>query len=139
VTTYEYRLRSPIGGLAADLAAELRSSSQAPESGVQIDHRLWLELPGAGLHWRDLAWLSFGVSLNAAALSERYPAGTVVRILRLDFPLAFYRAEVASLAVHGWLRQELGLPGTGVRAEYSDADGAYRFHWGTDRDPFADA
>jgi hypothetical protein len=139
VTTYKYRLRNQIGGLAADLDAEFRPPQEAPESYVQIHQRIRLELPRTGIYWKDLAWLAFGASLHAMELAERYPNGLSITIHSLRFPLADYRAEVAALAIEGWIRQELGLPEAGVYAEYSAADGTYSFHWGDEASPFDDS
>jgi hypothetical protein len=92
-----------------------------------------------GIHWKDLAWLAFGVSLHAAELAERYPNGLSIVILSLRFPLADYRSEVAALAMEGWIRQELGLSEAGVYADFSETDETYSFHWGDQASPFTDS
>ncbi|NEC24586.1 hypothetical protein [Streptomyces parvus] len=55
---------------------------------MQIHRKIWLALPTSGLHWKDAAWLAFGVSLNARALSELAPDGVLIRTSSLDHPLS---------------------------------------------------
>ncbi|WP_234389334.1 hypothetical protein [Streptomyces sp. CS149] len=45
---------------------------------MQIHRNIWLGPPAAGLHWKDAAWLAFGVSLDARALSELAPGGVLI-------------------------------------------------------------
>lgn len=138
-TTFEYRLRSPLGGLAADLTAEHRVPGADAGEGfrLQIYRNVWLALPG-GINWRDAAWLSFGLSVHSSDLSAAHPDGLLVEVAALTFPLAHFRSEVAALAMDGWVREEFDLPDRGIRAVFDGGKGAYRFHWGDSSDPFAD-
>ncbi|MFI9548372.1 hypothetical protein ACIHAR_31415 [Streptomyces sp. NPDC052016] len=136
--TVRYRLRSPIGGLTADLTAEIRQSTDSVAPDIQVYGKLRLALPPGGLHWKDAAWLSFGVALNAREVNARFPDGVTIRVLALDMPLSDYRAEVAALAMDLWLREECGLPMNGVAAVFSASAGDYVFSWGDVENPFSD-
>ncbi|KAA0935586.1 hypothetical protein [Streptomyces apricus] len=143
-STFKYRLRSPLGGLAADLTAEHRapgSDEDVGEAGegsrLQVYRKVWLTLPD-GINWRDAAWLSYGLSVHSADLASAHPDGLLVEVTALTFPPAFFRSEVAALAMDGWVRSEFGLPERGLRAVFDAGAGAYRFHWGDDPAPFAD-
>ncbi|MEV6178643.1 hypothetical protein [Streptomyces sp. NPDC052015] len=136
--TVRYRLRSPIGGLAADLTAEMWQSTDPGAPDIQVYGKLRLALPPGGLHWKDAAWLSFGVALNAREVNARFPDGVTIRVLALDMPLSDYRAEVAALAMDLWLREECGLAPTGVAAAFNASAGDYVFTWGDVESPFSD-
>ncbi|MFE1796149.1 hypothetical protein ACFW9L_08290 [Streptomyces sp. NPDC059517] len=138
--TFKYRLRSPLGGLAADLTAGYRVQG-ADEAGegvrLQVYRKVRLALPD-GINWRDAAWLSYGLSAHSADLALAHPDGLLVEVTALTFPPAFFRSEVAALAMDGWVRQEFDLPDRGLRAVFDSGTNAYRFHWGDDQAPFAD-
>jgi hypothetical protein len=147
--TFRYRLRSPLGGLAADLTA----GNRAPDAGagadadadadsddgfrLQIHRNVWLA-PPTGINWRDAAWLSFGLSVHSSDLSSAHPGGLLVEVIALTFPPAHFRSEAAALAMDGWVRMEFDLPDRGFRASFDSGIGAYRFHWGGYSDPFSD-
>ncbi|RKN39277.1 hypothetical protein [Streptomyces hoynatensis] len=131
---YRYRFRAPggRGGLAADLRAEAHVPPAPVERGVRVHRGVSLAVPD-GLYWRDAAWLAAGVDLSGPALAERFPAGLLIEVHELTYPLADYRSEAAALAMDGWLRAEFGLPATG--AGVSATSGGLAFQWGEHRDP----
>ncbi|MEW1774800.1 hypothetical protein [Streptomyces sp. NPDC086777] len=128
-STFAYRFRSPLGGLAADLTAERMSPGTEDGFFLQIDGQVRL-IPPAGAHWRDAHWLAHGLAAHAAALLSLHPEGLTVRVTSFTFPLAHYRPEVAALAMDGWLRQQFGLPDRGLRVAFDAEQGEYMFHWG---------
>ncbi|MGJ5828532.1 hypothetical protein [Streptomyces ossamyceticus] len=136
--TVKYRLRSPIGGLAANLTAHARPSAASDPPDVQIHGNVRLALPPGGLHWKDLAWLSFGVALNAPELAKRFPQGITIHVTSIHAPLSDYRSEVAALAMNLWLREEFEIPFNDVVAEFNASSGDYEFRWNDERDPFSD-
>ncbi|MFG2676208.1 hypothetical protein [Streptomyces sp. NPDC048445] len=76
VFKFRYRGAAGTGGLAANLWAESAPiRCGIPSHSVQIHKKIWLGLPASGLHGKDAAWLAFGVSINAPALSELLPDG----------------------------------------------------------------
>ncbi|MGY1497912.1 hypothetical protein ACW4TU_15160 [Streptomyces sp. QTS52] len=137
-STFKYRLRSPLGGLAADLTAEYRAFDVSEEFLIQVYRNVWLT-PHGGVNWHDLAWLSFGLSVHAPSLSVSHPDGLIVKVTSLVFPLAHFRSEVAALAMDGWVREEFDLPGQGLHAVSREGGGGYAFHWGERPAPFSDA
>ncbi|WP_240528932.1 hypothetical protein [Streptomyces humi] len=129
-STFAYRFRSPLGGLAADLTAGHMSPGAEDGFFLQIDRQVRL-IPPAGAHWRDVHWLAHGLAAHAAALLSLHPEGLTVRVTSLTFPLAHYRPEVAALAMDGWVRQQFGLPDRGLRVAFDvDERGGYVFRWG---------
>jgi hypothetical protein len=136
-STFKYRFRSPLGGLAADLTAECVPPAASDDVYLQVDRNVRLSLP-RGIHWRDAAWLSFGLAVHAPALASRNPEGLLVRVTSFTFPLAHFRSEVAALTMDGWLRQEFDLSDPGLRVVVDAAGGAYRFEWGSHTAPFSD-
>ncbi|KAB1144164.1 hypothetical protein F7R91_22660 [Streptomyces luteolifulvus] len=136
-STFKYRFRSPLGGLAADLAAESVSLGAAEEFFLQVDRNVRLALP-RGVNWRDAAWLSFGLAAHASDLVSRNPEGLLVKVTSLTFPLAHFRSEVAALAMDGWLRREFELPDRGLNVAFDETRGNYSFQWGEQADPFSD-
>ncbi|MFF1369025.1 hypothetical protein [Streptomyces virginiae] len=128
--TFRYRLRSPLGGLAADLSARTLPPGEAATSPVVIHRGVRLLLPETSLHREDLAWLSFVVALRAEELGARCPEGVYLEIVSLGFPLTDYRPEVAGLAMDGWLRAEFDLPDTGIGCAYVGGADPYTFAWG---------
>ncbi|MDT0268761.1 hypothetical protein RM844_20960 [Streptomyces sp. DSM 44915] len=136
--TYQYRFRAPggRGGLAADLVATAGPPPTTVGRGVLRLHRgVLLALPAA-VYWRDAAWLGFGAALSAPALAATHPAGLLLDVRALDYPPDHYRAEVAALAVDGWLHREFDLPPTG--AGVRPAVDGFAFSWGEHTAPFAD-
>ncbi|WP_330290460.1 hypothetical protein [Streptomyces sp. NBC_00576] len=136
-STFKYRLRSPLGGLAADLTAECTPPGAGDEFFLLVDRNVRLSLPQV-VNWRDAAWLSFGLAVHAPDLISRNPRGMFVRVLSFEFPLAHFRSEVAALAMDGWLRQEFALPDRGLRAVFDEEKGSYGFRWGDCAEPFSD-
>ncbi|MFE9394837.1 hypothetical protein [Streptomyces flavidovirens] len=137
-TSFKYRFRSPAGGLAADLTASSVASGRPAERSLRIYKNIWLSPPIGGLYWKDAAWLSFGVALHAEMLATRYPEGLGIQVISLRAPLSDYRAEVAALAMDGWLRAEFDLPTAGVEVTFRREGGDYVFHWGNVKSPFTD-
>ncbi|MDX2921933.1 MULTISPECIES: hypothetical protein [Streptomyces] len=137
---FAFRFRAPAGGLAVNLRAEVAPlEGGIPAHSVQIHRNIWLGLPTAGLHWKDAAWLAFGVSLNARALSELVPDGVLLRTSSLDCPLSDYRSEAAALAMDGWLHERFDLESSGAAVTYDASRGGFAFSWGETADPFSDA
>ncbi|MFE2524472.1 hypothetical protein ACFXEL_09585 [Streptomyces sp. NPDC059382] len=133
--TLKYRLRSPLGGLAADLSARVGPAGETPVPFVRIHRGVRLLLPESGLYWEDLAWLSFALSLRSEELRARTPGGVCIEITSLDFPLSDYRPEVAGVAMDGWLRAEFDLPDIGIGCRYSGEADPYAFSWGGAKAP----
>ncbi|GAA2264048.1 hypothetical protein GCM10010232_65130 [Streptomyces amakusaensis] len=135
---FKFRFRRGAQGLAANLRAGAHSLEEAPAHGIQIYKNIWLALPESGLHWKDTAWLAFGVSLNAPALSRLRPEGSLIRVTALTYPLSDYRAEVAALAMDGWLHARFALKRPGASVGYDATRDQYTFAWGDITDPFSD-
>ncbi|MEU5824228.1 hypothetical protein [Streptomyces sp. NPDC047803] len=137
--TFKFRFRGPAGGLAVDLeAGTVPAGDGIPPHSMQIHRRVRLGLLASGLHWKDAAWLAFGVSLHAPALSELRPDGVVIQVASLACPLSDYRSEAAALAMDGWIRERFALEGPGASVAYDTARGRYVFGWGTTFRPFSD-
>ncbi|MFK0155450.1 hypothetical protein ACIQVL_42745 [Streptomyces sp. NPDC090499] len=136
-STFKYRFRSPLGGLAADLTAECTQTGAEGEFFLQIDRQVRLALP-AGMHWRDASWLAYGLAAHAPALMSRHPGGMTLRVTSFTYPLAHFRSEVGALAMDGWLRHQFDLPDRGLRATFDTVQGRYTFQWGDDTAPFSD-
>ncbi|MEU5326190.1 hypothetical protein [Streptomyces parvus] len=138
IHAFAFRFRGPAGGLAVNLRAEAASPEGGiPPHSMRIHRNIWLALPAAGLHWKDAAWLAFGVSLNARALSELAPDGVLIRTSSLDYPLSDYRSEAAALAMDGWLHERFGLESSGAAVTYDASRGGFAFSWGGTADPFS--
>ncbi|MFI1885368.1 hypothetical protein [Streptomyces jumonjinensis] len=135
---FKFRFRQGTHGLAANLRAEVSPLGGAPAHGMQIHKNIWLALPEPGLHWKDAAWLAFGVSANAQAVSELHPEGAVIRVTSLDYPLSDYQAEVAALAMDGWLHARFAIRTSGFSVAYDITRNRYVFAWGDVPDPFSD-
>lgn len=137
---FKYRFRGPAGGLAVSLRAETAPIEDGvlPHS-MQIHKGIWLGLPASGLHWKDAAWLAFGVSINARALSELLPDGVFIQAVSLDYPLSDYRSEAAALAMDGWLHERFDLESSGAAVTYEASRGQFAFTWGDTAHPFSDA
>ncbi|MFE2426106.1 hypothetical protein ACFXJ5_05020 [Streptomyces sp. NPDC059373] len=134
--TFKFRERLSPGGLAADLTAEKLVMNSRPADTVQIYRKVWLSPPD-GTHWKDLAWLCFGLSLHSEQLSLAHPDGLLISIRNLSYPLSDYRSEVAAFAMDGWVREVFRLPDSGIRV-VKKSDGALdSFDW-AGRDPFSD-
>lgn len=134
--TYRFRFRAPAGrgGLAADLVADAVSRPDVCGRGmVRLHGGVLLALPPA-TYWEDAAWLSFGASLSAPRLAEAHPAGLLIDVHSLDYPLGDYRSEVAALAMDGWLREEFGLPPSGADVHLGAE--SFVFAWGEHPPPF---
>ncbi|WP_328438783.1 hypothetical protein OHA71_19740 [Streptomyces sp. NBC_00444] len=136
-TKFRYRKRSPLGGLAADISAEADTSGTIPGCAVQISGKLWLEVPDAPLHWRDVAWMMYGLSLHSESLNRLHPQGLTVRVQNFSFPMSDYVPEVAAFAMEGWVREEFNLTPASISVEYDTVNSGYVFRWG-DGMPFSD-
>ncbi|MET8839078.1 hypothetical protein ABZW67_03140 [Streptomyces rubiginosohelvolus] len=138
IHAFAFRFRGPAGGLAVNLRAEAASlEGGVPPHSMQIHRKIWLGLPAAGLHWKDAAWLAFGVSLSSRALSELAPDGVLIRTASLDCPLSHYRPEAAALAMDGWLHERFDLESSGAAVTYDASRGGFVFSWGGVAEPFA--
>ncbi|MFB8143036.1 hypothetical protein [Streptomyces parvus] len=139
IHAFAFRFRGPAGGLAVNLRAQAASPEGGiPPHSMQIHRKIWLGLPAAGLHWKDAAWLAFGLSLNARALSELVPDGVLIRTASLDYPLSDYRSEAAALAMDGWLHERFDLESSGAAVTYDASRGRFAFSWGGTAAPFSD-
>ncbi|NED79351.1 hypothetical protein G3I76_04470 [Streptomyces sp. SID11233] len=140
VFKFRYRGAGGRGGLAVDLRAEaVPLDDVIPPHSMQIYKKVWLGLPASGLHWKDAAWLAFGISINAPALSELLPAGVFVRTSSLDYPLSDYRSEAAALAMDGWLHDQFDMESSGAAVTYEAIQDKLAFTWGDTALPFSDA
>ncbi|WP_328553966.1 hypothetical protein [Streptomyces sp. NBC_00358] len=137
MSTFKYRLASPSGGLAAEVAAEYGPHIGEGDFCLQVNRNVWM-VPPSRINWRDSAWLSFGLAVHSYELAARYPDGLIVRVSSLTFPLAHFRSEVAALAMDGWVRSEFNLPDLGLRAVPHAGSDSYSFEWGTHAQPFGD-
>lgn len=135
---FKYRLRSPVGGLAANISARAVISDGIPPGAIRIERNLWLATSASGLYWRDVTWLSVALSLHSQALLAAHREELCIDVTSLDFPLTDYRPEVAGLAMDGWLREEFDLPDIGIRCFYSDTPDPYSFLWAGVQDPPAE-
>ncbi|MFG2988650.1 hypothetical protein ACGFZK_04975 [Streptomyces sp. NPDC048257] len=122
--------------MAADLSAQAKPPGEVSAPFVQIYRGVRLLLPESGVHWEDLVWLCFALSLRSEELCARNPGGVCIEIVSLDYPLSDYRPEVAAVALDGWLREEFDLPDAGVACSYSGGADPYAFAWGAAEPPF---
>ncbi|MGW8890056.1 hypothetical protein [Streptomyces sp. NPDC055749] len=119
-----------LGGLAADLDAELRAVNAPPAHSARVTQGIWVTLPPTEIYWQDLAWLTFGASLMQRQLIEAYPGGVQIQVHDLVYPMADYRPEVAAVCMAGWLREQLDAPDPGVTVKADAERGAFVFEWG---------
>ncbi|MFJ3600457.1 hypothetical protein ACIPRU_28695 [Streptomyces sp. NPDC090126] len=137
---FKFRFRGPAGGIAVNLRAEAATlEGGIPPHSMQIYKKVWLGLPASGLHWKDAAWLAFGVSINAPALSELLPDGIFIHASSLDYPLSDYQSEAAALAMDGWLHERFDIGSSGATVRYEVSEGQFTFTWGETTHPFSDA
>lgn len=106
---------------------------------MQIHKNIWLGLPASGLHWKDAAWLAFGVSVNSRALSELLPDGVFIHVSSLDYPLSDYRSEASALAMDGGLHERFDMESSGAGVTYEASRDQFVFTWGEAASPFSDA
>ncbi|MFF3177801.1 hypothetical protein ACFVQ0_34880 [Streptomyces sp. NPDC057900] len=140
VFKFRHRGTAGMGNLAVDLRAESAPVENGiPPHSMQIHKKVWLGLPASGLHWKDAAWLAFGVSLNAPALSELLPDGVFIRASSLDYPLSDYRSEAAALAMDRWLHTQFDIEHSGAAVTYEVSRDQLTFTWGKTVHPFSDA
>ncbi|MFI8073244.1 hypothetical protein ACIF85_31255 [Streptomyces sp. NPDC086033] len=112
------------------MSAEVVTTGTAPRCAIQIQGKLWLELPEASLHWRDVAWMAYGLSLHSASLNALHPQGVVVKVHSLSFPLSDYVPEVAAFVMEGWVREEFDFPAASIDIEYDTENSRYVFSLG---------
>ncbi|WP_327414619.1 hypothetical protein [Streptomyces sp. NBC_01233] len=138
--TFTYRFMSGGVGLAANITAAAAEVDSPPPHALRIYGNVHLRLPASGLHWKDAAWLAFGMSLHTDELAERRPGSDhlVLDVASLVYPIADYRAEVAALAIDGWIHQNLHLPPCGSAVRYDRSDHRFTFDWVGVDSPFAD-
>uniref|UniRef100_A0AAU3GVE2 Uncharacterized protein n=1 Tax=Streptomyces sp. NBC_01401 TaxID=2903854 RepID=A0AAU3GVE2_9ACTN len=140
IQSFNFRFRGPAGGLAVNLRAEACGTEDGiPPHSMQVHRNIWLVLPASGLHWKDAAWMAFGVSINAHALSELVPGGLLIRVSSLDYPLSDYQSEAAALAMDGWLHKQFAVQRSEADVTYDTAQGRFVFTWGQTIHPFSDA
>jgi hypothetical protein len=89
------------------------------------------------LHWRDLAWMAYGLSLHSGDLNARHPQGLTVKVRDFSFPTSDYVPEVAAFAMEGWVREQFDLAPADISVEYDTDHSCYVFSLG-DRMPFSD-
>lgn len=121
-----------------DLTAEALRSTDATAPDIQVYGKVRMALPRGGLHWKDVAWLSFGIAINAQEINTAFPEGVTIQVLDLRMPLSDYRAEAAALAMNLWLREEFGLAANDVAAAFNALTGDYTFTWNDTENPFSD-
>lgn len=140
IETFKYRFIRGGVGLAADITAEACEVDSPSSHTLRMYGNVHLRLPASGLHWKDAAWLAFGMSLHADKLAERGPGSghLVLDVASLTYPNADYRAEVAALAIDGWIHQNLRLPPCGSAVRYDRSDHRFTFDWVGAERPFAD-
>ncbi|MFD0423364.1 hypothetical protein [Streptomyces parvus] len=137
---FKFRFRGPAGGIAVNLRAEATTlEGGIPPHSMQIYKNIWLGLPESGMHWKDAAWLAFGVSINAHALSKILPAGIFIHASSLDYPLSDYQSEAAALAMDGWLHERFDIESSGAAITYEVPEEQFTFTWGETTHPFSDA
>ncbi|NUQ99492.1 MAG: hypothetical protein HOY79_24050 [Streptomyces sp.] len=138
IASIRYRKRSPIGGLAADISAETDDSGKVSPQAVHIDGKLWLEpATGVPLHWRDLAWMAYGLFLHSGDLNAMHPQGLTVKVREFSFPTSDYVPEVAAFAMDEWVRKVFDLPPASIGVEYDIDRSCYVFSMGA-KVPFSD-
>jgi hypothetical protein len=130
VKTFRFRKRSPIGGLAVDIDAEVDVSGATPSNAVQIYKKIWVELPRSPMHWRDAAWLMCGVWVHSDVLNALHPQGLTIRVGGLSFPASDYVPEASAFAMEGWLREEFNLAPADIGVEFDPVNSRYVFSWG---------
>ncbi|MGW2818580.1 hypothetical protein [Streptomyces sp. NPDC001415] len=135
---FKFRFHGKMAGLAANLTAEAGPLETLPKGAMQVHRKVWVSLPDSGLHWKDAAWLAFGVSANARELDALFPQGLHIKVLSLEFPLSDYRAEVAACTMDGWLHEEFELSSSGITASFDPVSGRAYFNWGETPEPFSD-
>ncbi|WP_329101016.1 hypothetical protein [Streptomyces sp. NBC_01439] len=118
---YKYRFMKDGIGLAADLLAHTEESESAPSGAIQLDQRLHLRLPVGHVYWKDAAWLAYGLSLHTTELSPIADGHRIVVINSFAYPGADYQAEVAALAIDGWVHQNLNTPPCGISVSFDPA------------------
>ncbi|MFF3816157.1 hypothetical protein ACFYYD_05985 [Streptomyces bluensis] len=105
---------------------------------MQINGKLWLELPeNDPLHWLDLAWMMYGLSLRSGSLNMLHPEGLTVRVQDYSFPASDYVPEVAAFAMEGWVREEFNLTPSRISVDYDTKTSRYIFSWDVGA-PFSD-
>ncbi|MBT2410785.1 hypothetical protein J7I94_09460 [Streptomyces sp. ISL-12] len=135
--TFRYRKRSPLGGLAADITAAADATGPIPRHATQIGRSLWMEPPASWPHWRDTAWMMYGLSLHSESLNRLHPQGLTVKVQNLSFPTSDYVPEVAAFVMEGWTREVFDLTPAGISVEYDTTNRRYIFSWGNGM-PFSD-
>ncbi|MEU9718266.1 hypothetical protein [Streptomyces sp. NPDC047976] len=138
VATYKYRFMRGGIGLAADVSARTEVFASAPTGTLHIHRRLHLRLPAGHVSWKDAAWLSFGTSLHAESLAPADAGHLVIAVESFVYPGADYRAEVAALAIDGWVHQNMGVPACGISVDHDRERHEFTFDWGPGVIPFCD-
>ncbi|MFE9555191.1 hypothetical protein ACFYOD_17155 [Streptomyces sp. NPDC006703] len=136
--TFRYRHLHAGVGLAADLCADAYETDRPPPPPALLIHRsLYLRLPADRTpYWLEAAWLAFGASLHAKQLVNG-PA-LVLDVDAFTYPGADFRAEVAALALDGWIHRRFRLAPCGASATYDKRSHRFAFTWPSSAAPFAD-
>ncbi|MEU4729649.1 hypothetical protein [Streptomyces sp. NPDC023588] len=136
--TFHYRYLHAGGGLAADLRADVYETDGPPPAPALLIHRsLYLRLPTDRIpYWLEAAWLAFGASLHADQLLDGRTL--VLDVDTFTYPGADFRAEVAALAIDGWIHRRFGLSPCSASVTYDRPSHCFTFTWPGPIVPFAD-
>ncbi|WP_438297573.1 hypothetical protein [Streptomyces sp. HUAS TT7] len=136
--TFRYRYLHAGVGLAANLCADAYQTDEPPPPSALLIHRsLYLRLPAdRAPYWLEAAWLAFGASLHAKQLADG--RALVLDVEAFTYPGADYRAEVAALALDGWIHRRFGLAPCGASVTYDRPSHRFAFTWPSPVAPFAD-
>ncbi|GHA01430.1 hypothetical protein GCM10010371_70040 [Streptomyces subrutilus] len=89
---------------------------------------LYLRLPTDRTpYWLEAAWLAFGASLHAEQLFDG--RALVLEVDAFAYPGADFRAEVAALALDGWVHRRFALTPCGASVTYDRHSRRFAFTW----------
>ncbi|WP_329203274.1 MULTISPECIES: hypothetical protein [unclassified Streptomyces] len=136
--TFRFRYLHAGMGLAADLHVDAYETVGPPPPPTLLIHRsLYLRLPADQTpYWLEAAWLAFGASLHAEQLVDGRTL--VLDVDAFTYPGADFRAEVAALALDGWIHRRFGLAPCGASVAYNRLSHRFAFTWPSQLTPFAD-
>ncbi|MGW5532250.1 hypothetical protein [Streptomyces xanthochromogenes] len=136
--TFRFRYLRAGVGLAADLRADAYETDGTPPALALLIYRsLYLRLPtDRTSYWLEVAWLAFGASLHAEQLFDG--RALVIDVDAFTYPGADFRAEVAALALDGWIHRRFGLAPCGASVTYDGLSRRFAFTWPRPIIPFAD-
>ncbi|WP_225839046.1 hypothetical protein [Streptomyces sp. NK08204] len=136
--TFRYRSIHAGVGFAADLRADAYETDGPPPPPALLIYRsLYLRLPpGRTPYWLEAAWLAFGASLHARHLVDGRTL--VLDVDAFTYPGADFRAEVAALAIDGWIHRRFRLAPCSASVTYDRPSHRFTFAWPGSTVPFAD-